>query len=378
MAHCVHFDKTKIGTILIWFTIAQALSILLDWMRLGHRTSTEKDLEILILRHQLSILQRKYHPVIRPSRSEKLILAVLVNLLKRKAGVTNRDLRKVVRIVRPETVLKWHRELVKRKWTYQRQNQGGRPKIDTAVKVLILRFARDNAWGNGKIVGELQKLGHSISEQTVANILKRHGIPPLPERQPSLSWKHLMTHYKDQLLACDFFTIETLFLQTIYVLFFIEIGTRRIHFAGCTTHPDQLWVTQQARQLMWELDEQETSIRFLIHDRDTKFPKAFDTVFQAEGIDIIRTPIRAPNANAYAERWVRTVREECFDKLIIINQVHLKQVMREYVTYYNTARPHQGIQQRTPIALPKPNNHGQVRCRDVLGGLIHDYYRDAG
>lgn len=187
-----------------------------------------------------------------------------------------------------------------------------------------------------------------------------------------------MTHYKEQLLACDFFTIETLFLQTIYVLFFIEIGTRRIHFAGCTTQPNQLWVTQQARQLMWKLDEQETNIRFLIHDRDTKFTQSFDAVFQAEGIDIIRTPIRAPNANAYAERWVRTVREECFDKLIIINQAHLKQVMREYVTYYNTARPHQGIQQRTPIPLPKPNNHGRVRCRDVLGGLIHDYYRDVG
>lgn len=246
------------------------------------------------------------------------------------------------------------------------------------IEVLILRFARDNAWGNGKIAGELRKLGHCISEQTVANILKRHGIPPLPERQPSLSWKHLMTHYKDQLLACDFFTIETLFLQTIYVLFFIEIGTRRIHFAGCTAQPNQLWVTQQARQLMWELDEQETSIRFLIHDRDTKFTQSFDTVFQAEGIDIIRTPIRAPNANAYAERWVKSVREECFDNLIIINQAHLKQAMREYVKYYNTARPHQGIQQRTPIALPKPNNHGRVRCRDVLGGLIHDYYRDAG
>ena len=174
------------------------------------------------------------------------------------------------------------------------------------------------------------------------------------------------------------FTIETLFLKTIYVLFFIEIGSRRIHFAGCTTEPNQRWVTQQARQLMWDLNEQGTPIRFLIHDRDTKFSASFDTVFASEKIDIILTPYRAPNANAYAERWVRTVREECLDKLIILNQQHLHRVMREFVTYYNTARPHQGIAQQIPTPISnKPNTSGRICCRDVLGGIIHDYYRDA-
>lgn len=334
---------------MIWFIITKSFSLWLDCIRLGRKSSTEKDLEILILRHQLSILERKYHKVVRPSRSEKLILAVLVNQLKQRVGYTIHDLRNVVYIVRPETVLKWHRELVKRKWTFRPQKQGGRPQINPTLETLILRLAHENDWGYGKIVGELQKLGHSISEQTIANILKRYGIPPLLERKPSLSWKHLMTHYKDQLLACDFFNIETLFLQTIYVLFFIEIGSRRIHFAGCTTHPNKRWVTQQARQIIWKLDEQDTAMRFLIHDRDTKFTTSFDAIFQAEGINIIRTPIRAPNANAYAERWVRSVREECFDKLIIVNERHLKRVMNEYVIYYNTARPHQGIEQQIPI-----------------------------
>lgn len=361
---------------MIWFIIAKSFSIWLDWLQLGRRSATEKDLEILILRHQLSILERKYHKVVRPSRSEKLILAVLVNQLKQRVGYTIHDLRNVVHIVRPETVLKWHRELVKRKWTFRRQKQGGRPQIDPAIETLIVRLARENDWGYGKIVGELQKLGHSISEQTIANILKRHGIPPLPERKPSLSWQHLMTHYKDQLFACDFFTIETLFLKTIYILFFIEIGTRRVHFAGCTDHPNKRWMTQQARQIIWILNEQDTTMRFLIRDRDTKFTQSFDSVFESEGIDIIRTPIRAPNANAYAERWVRTVREECFDKLIVVNEKHLKRVMNEYVTYYNTARPHQGIEQQIPIQPDISTESGPIRCRDVLGGIIHDYYRD--
>jgi len=186
-----------------------------------------------------------------------------------------------------------------------------------------------------------------------------------------------MTHYQAQILAYDFFTIETLFLRTLYVFFFIELGSRRVHFAGCTAHPNGAWVTQQARQIVWELAERELPIRFLIHDNDSKFTPAFDTVFAAEAIKVIRTPFRAPNANAYAERWVRTVREECLDKLLIINQVHLRRVLGEFISYYNSSRPHQGIEQRTPIMRTTVMSTGPVRCRDVLGGIIHDYYRAA-
>lgn len=164
-----------------------------------------------------------------------------------------------------------------------------------------------------------------------------------------------MAHYKNQLLACDFFTVETLFLQTLYVLVFIEIGSRRVHFAGCSAHPNNVWITQQARQMMWQLEDCDSAMRFLIRDNDKKYSHAFDTVFRVEGIDVISTPYRAPNANAYAERWIRSVREECLDKLLIINQAHLRRVMREYVEFFNTARPHQDIDQQIPIALPTPN-----------------------
>lgn len=176
------------------------------------------------------------------------------------------------------------------------------------------------------------------------------------------------------MLACDFFTIETLFLRTIYVLVFIESGSRRVHFAGCTAHPNSIWVTQQARQLLWELTQHESHIRFLIHDNDKTFTTAFDTVFRSEGIDVIPTPVRGPNANTFMERWIRSAREECLDKLLIIHEAHLRRVMREYVDFFNTARPHQGL---VPIPNACHQTHGPVYCRNVLGGLIHDYYRDA-
>jgi putative transposase len=161
------------------------------------------------------------------------------------------------------------------------------------------------------------------------------------------------------------------------VLVFIEIGTRQVHFAGCTTHPDNAWVTQQARQVMWELADREPGIRFLIRDNDKKFTESFDTVFRAEGMDVIPTPYRAPNANAFAERWIRSAREECLDKLLIINQAHLRRVIREYMAFFNTARPHQGLEQQIPVPRITYENTGPVRCRPVLGGIINDYYRAA-
>jgi transposase InsO family protein len=288
-----------------------------------------------------------------------------------------KELSKVIRIVKPATVFGWHQALARWKWTYKTQSGGGRPRTNQEVEKLVVRLARENDWGNKRIQGELLKLGHALSDETVANILRRHGIPPLPEREPSLSWRHLMSHYQDQLLACDFFTVETLFLQTLYVFVFIEIGSRRVHFAGCTPHPNGQWVTQQARQVVWELEGREPTIRFLIRDNDKKFSQSFDTVFRAEGIDVIRTPYRAPNANAFAERWIRSVREECLDKLLIIHPSHLRRVMREYVAHYNSARPHQGIAQQIPIPQRATMPDGPVYSRNVLGGIIHEYYRQA-
>jgi len=209
-------------------------------------------------------------------------------------------------------------------------------------------------------------------------VLKRRWVPPAPRhRERGDTWRRFLSRHRDAVLACDFFTVETVFLKTLYALFFLEIGTRRVHFAGCTAHPTAAWVTQRARDLAWTLHEGGPPVRYLIHDRDAKFPPSFDMVFAAEGVEVIRTPYRAPNANAYAERWVRSARAECLDHLLIVGEAHLRRVLTEYVAFYNEARPHQGLDQRCPVALPAPVPDGPVRCRGRLGGLLHDYYREA-
>jgi len=362
---------------MIWFMVMQVISTLIELVRLGRISEHEKDLEILLLRRQLAIYERQQAQVPRLTRSEKVTLVVLAAKLKIRSGRTVKAMRDVIRIVKPTTLFGWHQQLVRWKWTYRRENQGERPRINAELERLVVRLACENDWGFERIEGELLKLGYTISHETVGNILRRHGIPPAPERDTSPSWRHLMTHYKDQLIACDFFTVETLFLQTLYVLVFIEIGSRRAHFAGCTAHPNRAWITQQARQLMWNLEDREPGMRFLIRDNDKKFAASFDTVFRSEGMTVISTPYRAPNANAFAERWIRSVRVECLDKLLILNQTHLRRVMREYFDFFNTARPHQGIDQQIPVSSTGRRADGPVRFRKVLGGIIHDYYRDA-
>jgi putative transposase len=358
-----------------WFILKHIFATIFSFINIRRLSDQEKDLEILILRQQLSILQRKQKHPIRASRVEKLTLGVLTNKLKRTTHQTANQLRDVIRIFEPETVLRWHREMVRRKWTYPNKNKGGRPPISKETESLILRLAQENSrLGYGKIVGELLKLGVQVSLTTVRNELDRYGIQPASVRNGSIGWCHLMTHYKEQILACDFFTVETIWLQTIYVLFFIELGSRQVHFAGITTNPNQVWVTQQARQLVWELSDREKPLRFLIHDNDGSFCPAFDTVFESEGFHVIPTPVRAPNANAFSERWIRSAREECLDLILIMNAAHLRRVVIEFVAYYNTARPHQGIDQQTPISQARPAS-GTVQCRTVLGGIIHDYYR---
>jgi putative transposase len=166
-------------------------------------------------------------------------------------------------------------------------------------------------------------------------------------------------------------------LKTIYVLFFFELSMRRVYVAGCTSQPNSVWVTQQARQLLWQFQDEQRTMRFLIHDRDKKFTASFNTVFAAEGIETILTPYRAPNANAVAERWVRSVRTECLDRLPIVNERHLRRVVKEYTHYYNTSRPHQGLNRQTPIPFQQGSLQGVIYFRDVLGGLIHDYRQQA-
>jgi len=230
---------------------------------------------------------------------------------------------------------------------------------------------------DSKLQGELGKLGHQVSRSAIKRILRRQGLPPAPERDTS-TWRDFLGHYRESIVACDFFTGDTLFLQRLYVLYSLERGSRRLHFVGCTAAPDAAWVTQQAHQFSWHLQVREPgSVRSLIHDRDGKFATSFDTVFAAEGIAVIKTPPQAPNANAVAERVVRSIRAECLDHLLILNQGHLTFVLKQYLAYYNHRRPHQGLGQALPVPLApvptSPATPGQVSCRRVLGGLIHDY-----
>jgi putative transposase len=351
----------------------------LDLAAASRLTDSEKDLEIMILRQQLRIVERKQQRGPQILRWQKVALVALVVRWKGKATKTHRQLKHSLLLFKPETLLGWHRALARRKWTFQRGRQVGRPAIDSEVEQWIVRMAQENSTlGYDKLEGELRKLGFEVSATPIRTVLLAHGIPPAPERQRhGSSWRTFLKHYQEPMLACDFFTIETAFLKTVHVAFFIHLSTRRVYLAGCTTQPDAAWVTQQARQLVWELDESGLLIRYLIHDHDTKFTRAFDTVFAAQGVEIIHTPLQAPNANAFAERWVRTVREECLDRLLVWNQRHLRRVLIEYIPYYNQRRPHQSLAQQSPIARPVPCRDGSIHYQPILGGILRDYYRQA-
>jgi putative transposase len=231
------------------------------------------------------------------------------------------------------------------------------------------------------IQGELAKLGRRVSATAIRTLLGRHGLGPAPRRS-GVSWPGFLRQQAMSILACDFFTVETMWLKTLYVLFFIELGSRRVHLGGCTANPDAGWVTQQARNLVVTRPHVDARLRFLVRDRDRKFTRAFDEIFQSAAVKVLRTPVRAPRANAYAERWIRTVRTECLDWLLIVNRTHLERVLRVYVGHYNHQRPHRGLalatpegrRQLAPIACART---GEVYRRDVLGGLLHEYYQAA-
>jgi len=218
---------------------------------------------------------------------------------------------------------------------------------------LLLRLARENpTWGSVRIRGEFLKLGYAVAASTIQVLLRRHRLPPAPQRA-GLSWPAFLRAHAAGLLACDFFTVETVRLQTLYVLFFLEVRTRRVVVAGCTAHPTAAWVTQRARNVCWDLEEAGTHPTILLRDRDTKFVPAFDAVFAGEGVRVVRTPVRTPQANAFAERWIGTVRRECLDRLLITGEQHLRHVLREYVTHSHAARPHRSLGLRPPLGPPR-------------------------
>jgi putative transposase len=284
-------------------------------------------------------------------------------------------------LVKPETLLRWHRRLVAGAWTYPHRG-AGRPPLDEDVQQLIVRLARENSrWGYQRIQGELLRLGVHVSASAIRTALRRHGLDPAP-RRTTTSWRAFLRQQAAGIVACDFFTVDTIWLRRLYVLFFIELDTRRIHLAGVTANPNGGWVTQQARNLLLVLSERGRRLRFVLCDRDTKFTRSCDDVFCAEGAEVLVTPVQAPNANAYAERWIRTLRAECLDWLLIVGRGHLEQALRVYVQHYNAHRPHRalGLQPPDPVVgltRTGTDQPARVHRRDLLGGLLHEYRQAA-
>ena len=246
----------------------------------------------------------------------------------------------------------------------------GRPPVGQELQQLIVRLARENPrWGYQRIKGELLRLGVHVSATAVRSILRRHGLDPAP-RRVAVTWRAFLRQQAAGIMACDFFTVDSMWLRRLYVLFFIELDTRRVHLAGVTAHPDGAWVAQQARNLLLMLGNRRP--RFLIRDRDAKFTRAFDDVFSSEGTEALVTPVQAPNANAYAERWIRTVRAECLDWLLVIGQGHLDRILRVYVEHYNQHRPHRALRLKPPDpARPRihPEDH-PPRCTGVTYSAV--------
>ena len=327
----------------------------------------------MVLRHEVRLLKRQLHGRVRYRTTDRAILAALSRLLPRW--------RWRCFLVTPETLLRWHRELSCRKWKRWRAQGGeGRPPLGDEIVELIVRLGRENRrWGCVRIQGELRGLGIRISASSIRRVLRSHGLGPAPRGGPT--WKEFLTAQASGILATDFFVVDTIKFTQLYALFVIEFQSRVVHILGVTDHPTGSFVTQVARNLAGDLTEHARSFRFLIRDRDAKFTASFDEVFASEGIEVIKTPVRSPCANAIAERWVRTVREEFLDWTLVLGRLHLEAVLRDYVRHYNQHRPHRGLRLQVPAPLSEVTSArlslSDIGRRDVLGGIIHEYHAAA-
>ena len=347
--------------------IYSLVRVLVELIVVGRSDQAKLQAEALALRRQVQVLERQIKRL-RWSPGDRMIMAALRERLPRSAwpGL----------LVKPETVLGWHRQLVRRKWAaYRGRPRRGRPPTSAACRELILRMARENPrWGNFRIRGELLKLGHRVAATTIRSVLMAAGIPPAGRRS-RLTWKQFLAAHAETLVAADFFSVDTIFFKRLYVLIYVHLATRRVLTASCTAQPTEAWMTQQARNLSWKLDDEGIELNVVLHDRDKKFAPKADAVFRAEGARVVLTPIRAPLANTHAERWIGSCRRECLDWMLILNQRHLEAILQDYCCHYNDERPHRSRNLRTPASRGDPiiPAGGRIERNTRLGGLLSDY-----
>ena len=347
------------------------LRALMDVIATSHGDQARLQAEVLALRRQVQVLERQVTRV-RWTPGDRMLLAALRDRLPQSAWAGL--------LVRPETVLGWHRAMVRRKWAaYLRRPRRGRPRTSTECRQLIVRMAKENSgWGYFRIKGELRKLGHTVAATTIRSLLLRAGIPP-SGRRAKLSWKQFLAAQAHALVVADFLSVDTVFFKRLYVLIYMHLATRRVLLAACTANPNEAWIAQQARNLAWTLEEEGIKLKAVIHDRDKKFSARADNILRSAGARVILTPLMAPRANAHVERWIGSCRRECLDRVLVVNPRHLEAILREYCTHYNQERPHRSRELRPPAARGDPDvaRTGGVRRRVRLGGLISEYYREA-
>jgi transposase InsO family protein len=349
-------------------------------LRLLPMSERDKDIEILVLRHQLLVLQRQAGKPVFTATDRALLAGLLHHV---PTGKLRRLL--LLLLVRPDTILRWHRDLLNRRHAATCvPKRRGRPPAVRSIRALVLRLARENSsWGYRRIHGELAALGIKVAASTVWEILKEHGIPPAPEREGT-TWADFLRSQADALLACDFFETRTLTGARLYVFAVIEHATRRIRILGATAHPTADWVVQLGRNLVMDLEDAGSRATFLIRDRDSKFTQAFDVVLANAGLEVVKSGVQMPRMNSIMERWVQSCRHELLDRTLVWHQRHLLHVLREFESFYNGHRPHRALGQAAPLRpLPEPSTelgqieHLGVRRRDRLGGILHEYQHAA-
>src|SRR6266852_181216 len=353
----------------------------MNWARILAYVTGTVDQELLLRNEYLAaekrILKAQLKGRLRLSNAERATLGEIAHRLGRKV------LGEVTNVARPDTILAWYRKLVARKFDGSKARRTpGRPRVDRALEQLIVRMAKENPdWGYDRIVGALANLGYEISDQTVGNILQRHGLPPAPERKHTTTWPAFIRTHLGLLVGTDFFTVEVLTLRgllTYYVLFFIHLESRRVDIAGMTIHPDEPWMRQIARNVTMEGCGALRDCHYLLHDRDTKYTQSFRAIIASGRVEPLALPARSPNLNAYAERWVRSVKEECLSKIILFGERSLRKALSEYVAHYHAERNHQGKSNVLLFCRATETRRAEpVQCRERLGGILNYYHQEA-